>query len=73
MMDEELDFLLDTMTWSFSRLNSFYNCPHEWYERYVMCQKGENGFFGEFGGCCHKILERYEKGEISLFEIRKEY
>lgn len=73
MMDEELDFLLDTMTWSFSRLNSFYNCPHEWYERYVMCQKGENGFFGEFGGCCHKILERYEKGEISLFEISQEY
>ena len=69
MMDEELDFLLDTMTWSFSRLNSFYNCPHEWYERYVMCQKGENGFFGEFGCCCYKILERYEKCEISLFEI----
>lgn len=73
MMDEELDFLLDTMTWSFSRLNSFYNCPHEWYERYVMCQKGENGFFGEFGGCCHKVLEKYEKGEISLFEISQEY
>ena len=73
MMDEELDFLLDTMTWSFSRLNSFYNCPHEWYERYVMCQKGENGIFGEFGGCCHKVLEKYEKGEISLFEISQEY
>lgn len=73
MMDEELDFLLDTMTWSFSRLNSFYNCPHEWYERYVMCQKGENGFFGEFGGCCHKVLEKYERGEISLFEISQEY
>ena len=73
MMDEELDFLLDTMTWSFSRLNSFYNCPHEWYERYVLCQKGENGFFGEFGGCCHKVLEKYEKGEVSIFEISQEY
>ena len=73
MVDEELDFLLDTMTWSFSRLNSFYNCPHEWYEKYVSCQKGENGFFGEFGGCCHKVLEKYEKGEISLFEISSEY
>ena len=73
MTDEELDFLLGTMTWSFSRLNSFYNCPHEWYERYVMCQKGESGFFGEFGGCCHKVLEKYEKGEISIFEISQEY
>ena len=73
MMDEELDFILDTMTWSFSRLNSFYNCPHEWYERYVQYQKGENGFFGEFGGCCHKVLENYEKGKVSIFEISEEY
>lgn len=73
MMDEELDFILDTMTWSFSRLNSFYNCPYEWYEKYIECQMGENGFFGEFGGCCHKVLEKYEKGEISIFEISEEY
>ena len=76
-IDEELlqgkDFIIDTMMWSFSRLNSFYNCPHEWYETYIMCQKGEDGFFGEFGTCCHSVLEKYAKGEVSIFEISQAY
>ena len=76
-MDEELlfgnKFIIDNMLWSFSRLNSFYNCPHEWYEKYIMCQYGENGFFGEFGSCCHTVLEKYAKGEISIFELSQEY
>lgn len=66
-------FIIDNMLWSFSRLNSFYNCPHEWYEKYIMCNYGENGFFGEFGGCCHTVLEKYAKGEISIFDISQEY
>lgn len=77
MTEEELlcgnKFIIDNMLWSFSRLNSFYNCPHEWYERYIMCQHGESGFFGEFGSCCHSVLEGYAKGEISLFEISQAY
>lgn len=72
-MDEELDFILDTMTWSFSRLNSFYNCQYEWYLHYVQCNKSENGFFGEYGSLIHKILEKYEKGELSLFELNQYY
>ena len=55
MMDEELDFLLGTMQWSFSRLNSFYNCPYEWFLHYIQCNKSENGFFGEYGSLIHKI------------------
>ena len=73
MMDEELDFLLDTMTWSFSRLNSYYNCAYEWYLHYVQCNKSENGFFGEYGSLINKILEKYEKGELSLFELNNYY
>lgn len=75
-MEEELlynKFIIDGMVWSFSRLNSFYNCPHEWYEKYIMCKYGENGFFGEFGSCCHTILEKFAKDEISLFDLAEEY
>ena len=72
-MEDELDFLLDTMTWSFSRLNSFYNCPYEWKLRYIDCNKSENGCFGEYGSLIHKILEKYEKGELSLFELNDYY
>ena len=72
-MQDENEFIISTMLWSFSKLNSYYTCPYEWHEKYIMCQRGENGFFGEYGSCCHDILERYAKGEISLFEISQAY
>lgn len=72
-MNEELDFILDTMTWSFSRLNSFYNCPYEWKLHYIECNKSENGFFGEYGSFMHEILEKYAKGEIDLFGLNDYY
>lgn len=72
-MDEDFLFIIDTMTWSFSRLNSFYNCPYEWKSVYMDCSDKENGFFGEYGGYCHKILEKYLKGELSLFELSQYY
>lgn len=72
-MENENKFIIDNMKWSFSRLNSFNNCPHEWYETYIMCNKGEDNFFGEFGSCCHKVLEQYAKNETSIFEISDKY
>ena len=61
------------MLWSFSRLNSFYNCPYEWKRKYIDCEYGESGFFGEFGTLCHSLLERYIKGDISIFELSQCY
>lgn len=61
------------MQWSFSRLNSYYNCPYEWKLHYLECNKSENGFFGEFGSLMHTILEKYVKGELSLFELNQYY
>lgn len=72
MTEEEL-FVMDTMTWSFSRLNSYYNCAYEWYLHYLECSKSENGFFGEYGSLIHKILEKYIKGELSLFDLNQYY
>lgn len=69
----EFDFIIDGMRWSFSRLNSYYNCPHEWYEKYIMCEYGEQNFFSEFGSCCHTILEKYAKGELDIFSICDAY
>lgn len=72
-MDEDYGFIIDSMLWSFSRLNSYYNCPFEWKRKYIDCEYGENGFFGEFGSHCHSLLEGYAKGEISIFEISQLY
>jgi len=70
---EETLFLLDTMKWSFSRLNSFYQCNYEWKLHYIECNKSLEGFFGQFGSFMHKILEMYAKEEISLFELSQYY
>lgn len=59
--------------WSFSRLNSFYNCPYEFYLHYIECNPSESNFFGEYGSLLHSILEKYAKGELSLFELNQYY
>lgn len=66
-------FIIDCMVWSFSRLNSFYTCPYEWYLHYIQCSKGLNNFFGQYGSFMHKILEMYAKDEITLFELSMYY
>ena len=65
----QYSFLLDNMVWSFSRLNSFCICKYEWYLQYIEGFVGENNFYAEFGTYCHRILEKYEKGELGLFEL----
>ena len=68
------DFIISTMKWSFSRLNSFdTGCPYEWYQHYIECEPSKQGFFGAFGGFCHSCLEKYSKGELDLFDLSSYY
>ena len=48
-MSAEDRFVIDTMLWSFSRLNSFYNCPYEWYLKFIECKQGRKNYFGQYG------------------------
>lgn len=66
-------FVIDTMVWSFSRLSFYHQCSYGFYLKYVQCNKGEPNFFGQFGSLIHSILEKYVKGELSLFEISHYY
>lgn len=63
------DFVISTMKWSFSRLNSFDTCPYEWYRHYVECEPSKQGFYGAAGGFVHSILEHYEKGEFDVWDL----
>ena len=65
--------MIDIMQWSFSRLNSYYNCPYEWKLRYLDNIEPEKNFFAEYGNLMHKILEKYAKGELSFFELNQYY
>lgn len=66
----ETGFIIDTMKWSFSRLNSFDNCQREWYLHYIE-EDGDAlpSFYAEYGSYNHEILEKYAKGELSLFDL----
>lgn len=71
--DTKKQFVLSTFVWSFSRLNSFYNCPYEWRLQYIEQNTAESGFFAEYGSFMHEILEKYAKGELSIFELNHYY
>lgn len=69
----DYSFIIENMTWSFSRLSSYDQCPYEWKLNYIDKQDGVSSFFGQFGAFMHKILEKYEKGELSVFELSMYY
>lgn len=65
------NFVLDTMTWSFSRCN--YTCLYEFDLHYIECNDVTDSFFGQFGTFCHLILQKYADGELDLFELAQYY
>lgn len=67
---EDNSFILDSFTWSFSRINSFSGgCKKEWKEHYIDCEDLIDSFDGQCGGITHKTLEKYFKGELSEFDL----
>ena len=65
----QYSFMIANMTWSYTRLSSFIQCPYEWYLQYIEGCNGDNNFYAEYGKYCHVILEKYAKKELGLFEL----
>lgn len=56
--------LIDGMTWSYSRLTSFDDCPYGWYLKYIRSLKSnKEQFFSSYGSLIHELLEQYLKGD----------
>lgn len=60
----EYEFILDNMTFSFSSLTLFEQCPYAWYLKYIECRDKASNCYADFGSYCHKILEMYAKEEL---------
>ena len=69
----ENKFIIGTMLFSFSRLNSFYNCKREWKMHYIDATPSIDSAMGQFGSFCHHCLEKYAKGELDIFSIVSYY
>ncbi len=62
--------LIYSMTWSFSRLNSFHSCKYCWYKTYIIGEKGLQNAFADYGLIAHEIIEGYLKGELSELDLQ---
>lgn len=74
---EEVSYrpLIETMTWSYSRLETFDCCPYRWFLTYIHLPKPikENKFYASFGLFMHELLEGYYKNENTKEELLIKY
>ena len=61
--------LIDDMTWSYSRIGSYNNCPYKFYLEYIMGCKSEDMFYSSYGSFIHKLIEQYYNKEITKPEM----
>lgn len=64
------DFLINDMTWSYSRVNNFEMCPYGWYLNYINGIEDEDRFFSQFGSYMHFILENFYSGKMKKYELK---
>lgn len=67
------NYILDNKVYSYSCLNSFYNCPYGWYLTYIELQKTCGNFFSDYGKIIHTMLEKYVIGELTIFDLNDFY
>ena len=62
--------LIEDMTWSFSRIECFNDCPYRWFLRYIKKYPETPQFYSSYGSFMHKLIEQYYKGEITKDEMQ---
>ena len=56
--------LIEGMTWSFSRVKCFEDCPYRWYMKYICDLPEEPRFYSSYGSFMHKLLESFYSGNV---------
>jgi RecB family exonuclease len=59
--------------YSFSKLSSFHQCKYGYYLTYIAKEKGIENAFSQYGTFVHGLLERYETGELEVYELCDEF
>ena len=54
-MMNNYSFLIDSMTWSYSRLQSFRKCPYGFFVHYILGEDEDDTFLASFGSFVHEI------------------
>lgn len=56
--------LIDDMTWSFSRIETFDSCKYKWFLKYIKEKEEDGMFYSDYGKLIHKIIQMYYSGEL---------
>lgn len=65
--------LINDMTWSYSRVKTFYDCPYRWFLKYIYGCKEVPMFYSSYGSFMHKLLEQFYKGELTKEQMRTKF
>lgn len=65
--------MLDENPFSYSKLGCHEQCPHKLILQYIEKQPRRKLFFSSYGSFLHHIIEKYDKGELELFELADYY
>ena len=61
--------LIDEMVWSYSRIESFVDCPYRWFLKYIKHYKESDQFYASYGSFMHKLIEQYYRGRLKKDEM----
>ena len=65
--------LIEGMTWSFSRIKAYEDCPYRWYLTYIRKKSEEDMFYASYGSFMHSLLAKFYSGEITRSEMLSSY
>lgn len=61
--------IIDDMTWSYSRITAYEDCPYRFYLKYIKKTRGVRHFFSDYGSFMHLIIQKYLTGELKKEEL----
>lgn len=64
---------LNGMTWSFSRLHAWEQCPYAFYLKYIEGREGETNYYAANGKCMHEVFEALLTNKVAFDDCTQLY
>ena len=65
--------LIEDMTWSYSRVNGYSQCPYAWFMKYIRREPEPPNFYSSFGSLAHELFEEFYTGKLKKDEMLAEF
>lgn len=65
--------IIEGMTWSYSRITAYEDCPYRFYLKYIKKIEGKKQFFSDYGSFMHLIIQMFLNGELKKEELALYY